>query len=263
VRQADGRFRDEDLVRILKEAMEDPAGTFGSNMVLKVLEIIEFQGINQARRWRCASLNEFREFFGLKRYEKFTGINFDTYIANVLEKLYQASDMVEMYPGMMIKDIKAAHNPGVGICPTYTVGCAVFADAVTLVRSDRFLTLDYSVSNLTAWDMDEIHGDPKVLGGSLLYELIQRGLPGWFSFNSIAVIQPMYTKKANIEIAKRLGTFDQYTLHDPSPPRMPVLITTPAAIKKILDDHKQFPIPVNRTMEMTFYGKKKTTMNFR
>lgn len=49
-RQADGRFKDEDLVRILKEAMEDPAGIFGAKMVPKALKIIEIQGINQARK---------------------------------------------------------------------------------------------------------------------------------------------------------------------------------------------------------------------
>jgi len=63
-RQSDGRFKDEDLVRILKEAMEDPAGSFGARMVPKALKVIEMQGILQARKWGCASLNEFREFFG-------------------------------------------------------------------------------------------------------------------------------------------------------------------------------------------------------
>lgn len=255
-RGPDGRFKDEDLVRILKEAMEDPAGTFGSNMVPKALKIIEIQGINQARRWGCASLNEFREFFGLKRYEKFTDINSDEYIAKVLEQLYQHPDMVEMYPGMMIEDIKAARNPGVGVCPTYTVGRAVLADAVTLVRSDRFLTLDYSVSNLTAWGMNEITGDTKVLGKSMLYKLIQRGLPGWFPYNSIAVMQPMYTKQANIEIAKRLGTFELYTLNDPSPPRMPISVTTPKAIKEVLNSPQRFIQAIDKGAGQKFYGKR-------
>lgn len=119
-RQENGKFKDEDLVRILKEAMDDPAGTFGSKMVPKALKIIEIQGINQARRWGCASLNEFREFFGLKRYESFKDINSDEYIAYALEKLYTDPDMVELYPGMMIEDIKPIKKPGVGISPTYS-----------------------------------------------------------------------------------------------------------------------------------------------
>ncbi|KAJ6137471.1 Cytochrome P450 [Penicillium samsonianum] len=242
-RQDDGKFKNEDLVRILKEAMEDPAGTFGSRMVPKALKIIEIQGINQARKWGCASLNEFREFFGLKRYESFGEINSDEYIAHMLEKLYTDPDM-------------PVRNPGSGICPTYTVGRAVLADAITLVHGDRFLTLDYTVSNLTAWGMSEVQGDPKTLRGSMLYKLIQRGLPGWFSFNSIAVMQPMYTKKANIEIAKKLGTLDQYTLDDPSPPQRPVLITSSAGIKQVLDNPQKFPSGWSKILDLVFNRKK-------
>lgn len=36
---------------------------------------------------------------------------------------------------------KARMDPGCGGCPPYTVGRAIFSDAVTLVRSDRFYTL--------------------------------------------------------------------------------------------------------------------------
>jgi linoleate 10R-lipoxygenase len=255
-RQENGRFKDEDLVRVLKEAMEDPAGSFGSRMVPKALKIVEMQGILQARKWGCASLNEFREFFGLKRYEKFSEITSDEEIAYRLEKLYSDPDMVEMYPGIMIEDTKPVRSPGSGIAPTYTVGRAVLADAITLVRSDRFLTLDYTVSNLTAWGMNEIQGDPKTLGGSMLYRLIQRGLPGWFPFNSIAVMQPMYTKKANIAIAKELGTIDQYTLDDPSPPKKPVVIKTWAGIKQVLNDPATFPLGWGKVLDYIFNGKR-------
>jgi linoleate 10R-lipoxygenase len=132
----------------------------------------------------------------------------------------------------------------------------VLADAITLVRSDRFLTLDYTVSNLTAWGMNEIQGDPKTLGGSMLYRLIQRGLPGWFPFNSIAVMQPMYTKQANIAIAKELGTIDQYTLNDPSPPKVPVVIKSWAGIKQVLNDPATFPLGWGKVLDYIFMGKR-------
>lgn len=255
-RQADGTFKNSDLVKILKEAMEDPAGSFGSKMVPKMLKIVEIQGIIQSRKWGCASLNEFREFFGLKRYAKFSDITTNDDIAYKLEKLYSDPDMVELYPGLLVEDIKPARNPGVGICPTYSIGRAVLADAITLVRSDRFLTVDYTVSSLTSWGMNEIQGDPKTLGGSMLYRLIQRGLPGWFPFNSIAVMQPMYTKKMNIQIAKELGTFDQYTLDDPSPPKSSVVIKTWAGIQQVLNDHKTFPLGWGKVLDYIFEGKK-------
>lgn len=255
-RQANGTFKDEDLVRILKESMEDPAGTFGARMVPKALKIVEVLGIHQARKWQVASLNEFRDFFGLKQYDKFSEINSNPDIANILEKLYTHPDMVELYPGLMIEDIKPARNAGSGICPTYSVGRAVLSDAVTLVRSDRFNTLDYTVSNLTSWGYNEVQQDYKTMGGSMLYKLIQRGLPGWFPFNSIAVMQPMYTKQANEQIARELGTIQQFTLDDPKPPRKAVPIFTSAAIKQALSSPKQFVVPWLSAVNALFPGKK-------
>ncbi|KAI6090870.1 heme peroxidase [Hypoxylon rubiginosum] len=255
-RQADGTFKDEDLVRILKEAMDDPAGVFGARTIPKALKIVEVLGINQARSWQVASLNEFREFFGLKRYDKFTDINSDQQIADLLEKLYTDPDMVELYPGLMIEDVKPVRNTGCGILPTYSVGRAVLSDAVTLVRSDRFNTLDYTVSNLTSWGYNEVQQDYKTLGGSMLYKLIQRALPGWFPYNSAAVMQPMYTKKANLAIAKEIGTLAQYTEEDPKPPRKSVVLFSTASIKQVLGNHKQFVVPWLPAVNALFPGKK-------
>ncbi|KAH0432490.1 linoleate diol synthase [Colletotrichum camelliae] len=242
-RGEDGKFKDEDLVRVLKEAMEDPAGTFGARMVPKALKIVEIMGIKQARAWQVASLNEFRDFFGLKRHDTFKDINSNEEIATLLEKLYTDPDMVELYPGLMIEDIKPVRNTGSGICPTYSVGRAVLSDAVTLVRSDRFNTIDYTVSNLTAWGYNEVQQDYKTLGGSMLYKLIQRGLPGWFPFNSIAVMQPMYTKKANESIAREIGTINQFTLDDPKAPPKPVIVASTEGIKRVLGSPDKFVVP--------------------
>ncbi|KAI1650500.1 heme peroxidase [Daldinia loculata] len=255
-RQADGTFKDEDLVRILKEAMDDPAGVFGARTIPKALKVVEVLGIIQGRKWQVASLNEFREFFGLKKWDKFTDINSDPEIANLLEKLYADPDMVELYPGLMIEDIKPVRNTGCGIQPTYSLGRAVLSDAVTLVRSDRFNTLDYNVSNLTSWGYNEVQQDNKTLGGSMAYKLIQRGLPGWFPYNSVAVMQPFYTKKANTAIAKELGTIDQYTQNDPQPPRKPVVLLTSSAIEQVLSKHTEFLIPWASPLNDLFLGKK-------
>ena len=255
-RQADGKFKDEDLVRVLKEAMEDPAGVFGARTIPKALKIVEVLGIKQARKWQVASLNEFRQFFGLKRHEAFTDINSDPEIATLLEKLYTSPDMVELYPGLMIENAKPLRNTGCGIRPPYSLGRAVLSDAITLVRSDRFNTLDYTVSNLTAWGYNEVQFDPKTLGGSMGYKLIQRGLPGWFPFNSVSVMQPFYTKKGNEAIARELGTIDQFTLDDPKPPSKPVVLFTSAAIKSVLGNPKQFAVPWLSAVNSIFPGKK-------
>ncbi|MCJ1387116.1 hypothetical protein MMC17_010245 [Xylographa soralifera] len=251
-----GMFKDEELVKVLKESIEDPAGCFGARMVPKALRVVEILGIMQARKWQVASLNEFRDFFGLKRHATFTDINPDKDISALLEKLYTHPDMVELYPGLMIEDIKPARNPGCGICPTYSVGRAVLSDAITLVRSDRFNTIDYTVTNLTSWGYNEVQQDYKTLGGSMFYKLIQRGLPGWFPYNSLHIMQPMFTKKANEIIAKEIGAIKQYTQADPRPPRPVVVLTTQAAVKEVLKDQKRFVVPWLPAINDLFLGEK-------
>ncbi|RYP00278.1 hypothetical protein DL763_000889 [Monosporascus cannonballus] len=255
-RQKDGRFRDEDLVRILKESIEDPAGCFGARMVPKALKVVETLGILQARKWQVGSLNEFREFFGLKRYSQFKDISSNKDIQDILEKLYTHPDMVELYPGLMVEDIKPAMNPGCGICPTYSVGRAVLSDAVTLVRSDRFNTIDYNVSNLTAWGYNEVQQDYKTLGGSMFYKLIQRGVPGWFPYNSLHVMQPMFTKKMNQQIATEIGTIKQYTLDDPKPPRATVVVASHSGVRQVLEDHGRFVVPWLPAINSLWPGEK-------
>lgn len=242
-RQDNGRFRDEDLVKILKESMEDPAGCFGARRIPKALRVVEILGILQARKWQVSSLNEFRQFFGLKRWAEFKDINSNVEIQNILAKLYTHPDMVELYPGLMIEDMKPEMSPGCGICPTYSVGRAILSDAVTLVRSDRFNTIDYTVSNLTAWGYNEVQQDYKTLGGSMMYKLIQRGVPEWFPYNSLHVMQPMYTKKMNEKIATEIGTIKQYTKADPQPPRRKIVLTSQAGVREVLEDHKRFVVP--------------------
>jgi hypothetical protein len=111
-RDEHGRFNDGDLARIMKESMEDPAGLFGARMVPKALRIIEVTGILTARKWQLASLNEMRDFFKLKRHDTFEDINPDPEIADLLRKLYDHPDMVEMYPGMFLEDAKPRMDPG-------------------------------------------------------------------------------------------------------------------------------------------------------
>ena len=111
-RDENGRFDDADMVNIMKESMEDPAGLFGPRMVPKALRIIEVTGILTARKWQLASLNELRDFFKLKRHDTFEDLNPNPEIADILRKLYDHPDMVEMYPGMFLEDAKPRMDPG-------------------------------------------------------------------------------------------------------------------------------------------------------
>ena len=84
-RGEDGRLDDDALVEILADSIEDVAGSFGANRVPEILRAVEVLGIQQARKWNLASLNEFREFFGLTRHETFESINSDPQVADQLK----------------------------------------------------------------------------------------------------------------------------------------------------------------------------------
>ncbi|KAI4157319.1 MAG: hypothetical protein LQ342_008380 [Letrouitia transgressa] len=190
----------------------------------------------------CASLNEFRQFFGLKTHDTFEDINPDPVISDLLRKLYDSPDMVELYPGLFVEDAKPRMDPGSGFAAPYTVGRAVLSDAVTLVRGDRFNTLDYTVATLTNWGMAEIKQDYETLGGSMLYRLIHRAFPKWFKFNSVYVMQPMYLPSMNKEIFEQFKTIKQYSMDPPAPPPKITVLNTHAAISALLNDQANFKV---------------------
>lgn len=76
----------------------------------------------------------------------------------------------------------------------------------------------------------------------MLYKLIQRSFPGWFKFNSVYVMQPMYTPKMNESIAKELGTLSTFSLDPPAPPKRMTLLNTHAAISKVLANNTDFKV---------------------
>ena len=58
----------------------------------------------------------------------------------------------------------------------------------------------------------------------MLDNLIQRGVPGRFPFNSLHVMQPMYTRKMNEQIARDMGTIELYTLDGLKAPHRLVVV---------------------------------------
>lgn len=105
------------------------------------MKAIEMAGIGLARSWNVASLNEFRQYFGLKPHTKFEDICQDKSVASSLKALYGHVDYVELYPGLVAEDAKTPMEPGSGLCPGLTISQAILSDAVNLVRGDRFYTI--------------------------------------------------------------------------------------------------------------------------
>ncbi|PGH01900.1 prostaglandin-endoperoxide synthase 2 [Blastomyces parvus] len=241
-RQADGRFRDEDLARIMTAATEEVAGTFGPRNVPKALRAVEILGIQQARKFGCGSLNEFRKFFGLKEYETFEEINSDPEIAGQLRNLYEHPDYVELYPGIVSEEPKIPMVPGAGICPTYTISRAVLSDAVALVRGDRFYTSDYNAKNLTNWGYAETHYDLSINEGCMFYKLMLRGLPNYVKPDSIYAHYPMTVPSVNKEVFAKLGRQSHYSWDRPAlqPPRID--LTSYNGARTILQNAKDFRV---------------------
>ena len=134
-RKPDGSFDDGELVNILADSIEDVAGCPGARNVPTALRAAEILGMQQARYWNCASLNEFRKFFGLSPHKTFEDINSDPQVSEALRHLYEHPDYVEMYPGIVAEDHKMPMVPGVVSNYTRTY--------LSLRRDTQSLTYDH------------------------------------------------------------------------------------------------------------------------
>ncbi|GME51790.1 Cytochrome P450 [Neofusicoccum parvum] len=248
-RGPDGKYADDDLVKILTESIEDCAGSFGANNVPKALRAVEILGMNQARKWGLATLNEFRKFFGLKPHDTFESINSDPKVAEQLRHLYDHPDYVELYPGLVAEEAKEPMVPGVGIAPTFTISKAILSDAVVLVRGDRFYTVDYHAKSLTNWGFNEAQYDLNVEQGCVFYKLFLRAFPSHFKPNSIYAHYPMTIPSENRKIMQSLGRESHYSYDRPAfiPPR--INITSYLGAKAVLEQQRDFRVTWGITLE--------------
>jgi len=200
-------------------------------------------GIEQARSWKCATLNEFRLFFDLIKHEKFEDITpHDSHLALKLRQFYDHPDDVELYPGLPMEGPKKPMVPGSGLCPPQTIGKAILSDAVALVRGDRFYTTDYSPALLTNWGYASVASNIDVAQGGLMYRLLMRAFPGWFEYNSVYALFPFTTPHTSKEILESRGVFSQYSLAPPKKPTAPIVFSTAKNAKLILGDEQTFNV---------------------
>ncbi|KAJ5224070.1 Psi-producing oxygenase A [Penicillium chermesinum] len=252
-RQADGSFDDDDLVKIFQESVEDVAGAFGASNVPSVFRSIEVLGMQQARSWNLATLNEFRDFFNLAPYKTFEEINPDPYIADQLRHFYDHPDLVELYPGIIVEDTKHPVVPGSGLCTNYTISRAILSDAVALVRGDRFYTVDYTPKHLTNWAYNEINYDTDEDEGQVFYKLALRAFPHHLRGDSIYAHFPMVIPSENEKIMKSLGQYDTYNFDRPRYNAIPRMIESHAACKAVLGDQDAFKVTWGKKLEFLLH----------
>lgn len=136
-----GLFDDQQLVNQLVASMDDPISNFGPCNVPRCLKSVEIMGIIQARKWEVGTLNDFRDFFGMERHKTFESMTKNKEVQDALRDLYDHPDKVELYPGIFCEsDEKMGLDPGPSEGNS-ALWAAIFSDAITLVRSDRFYTV--------------------------------------------------------------------------------------------------------------------------
>lgn len=76
-RGEDGRFRDSDIAKIIKDCIEEPAHAFGAHGTPVSLKMVDIMGQLQAReKFNVCTLNEFRNYLNLKSYDSFEECEF-------------------------------------------------------------------------------------------------------------------------------------------------------------------------------------------
>ena len=77
----------------------------------------------------------------MERHKDFQSITQNTKVQTALRDLYDHPDKVELYPGIFCEsDSNMNLDPGPNE-KTFALWAAIFSDAITLVRSDRFYTV--------------------------------------------------------------------------------------------------------------------------
>ncbi|KAE9992939.1 hypothetical protein EG327_007247 [Venturia inaequalis] len=259
-RQRDGTFKDDDLVKIIVESVEDCANSYGANRVPVCMRVIEQLGIEQSRVWSLASLNEFRKYFNLAPHKKFTDINSDPEVAAQLSRLYDHPDQVELYPGLVAEEPKKPQVPGAGLTPSYTVSRAVLSDAVALVRGDRFYTIDFHPRKLTNWGYSAIAVDNSVDNGCIAYKLFLNAFPQHFRPNSIYAHYPMTIPSEMESVMKTLGRQNQYSYDKPE--RLPKthVAFSGSAVKALASDMESFGVTWGASMGYLISPRQKNFM---
>ncbi|KAF9039702.1 heme peroxidase [Hymenopellis radicata] len=234
-RGADGKFSDDDIAKILLDATENPAGAYRARGTPTVLRVIEIMGILQARQWGVCTMNEFRQFLGLKQFDDFEDWNPDPAIASAARRLYGHIDNLELYTGLQCEDTMPL-SPGLRFASGYTMMRAVLGDAIALVRGDRFYTTDFTPANLTAWGYQDCERDPNN-GGFLL----MRHLPRHYPYNSVYGCFPFFTPQKMKQSLTSQGIAANYTFDRPVPAPEPKVLNTFTGIKYVFNDPTRFP----------------------
>ncbi|KAJ3865441.1 heme peroxidase [Lentinula novae-zelandiae] len=240
IRGPDGRFSDDALADILHSATENAAGAYRARGTPAALKVIEVLGIQQARQWGVCTMNEFRQYLGLKTFSTFEEWNPDPEIANAARRLYLHIDNLELYTGLQCEATMPL-SEGLRFACGYTMTRAILGDAIALVRGDRFYTTDFTPANLTTWGYQDTMRDPNNGGlGGNLPKLLTRHLPRHYPFNSVYACYPFFTPQKMQDSLTRQKIAQNYTFTRPVAAPIPKVLNTFTGIKYAFNDPSKF-----------------------
>ena len=180
--------------------------------------------------------------------------NPDKKVAAAAEKLYGNIDRLELYTGLQAEATKPVIK-GAGLCPGFTISRAILADAIALIRGDRFFTADFTAHNLTAWGLADCTKSPDNPGfGSMLGRLFQRTLPNEFTDNSIYAWFPLMTPEAMKEILTKVGGMEEYDFVRPGSSSSILEFKEYGQVSGILGNKEKFRHPFLSRISTVIHG---------
>jgi len=145
---APGQIEDE-----LVKSLSAPLGNFVAMNSPDFLKPVECDAIVRSRKFGICTFNDLREHFGKPRMKKWSDFNPNPKVQKALSELYASPDDVELWPGA-ISEVPGKNH---GLAVPYTFSRIILADAVNLIKNDRFLTDDLNPQVVTQWGYETIH----------------------------------------------------------------------------------------------------------
>jgi linoleate 10R-lipoxygenase len=253
-RGPNGSYSDNDIAKIIQDSTEEPAHRYGARATPRCLRIIEIMTMLQGRSWGVCTMNEFRLAMGLTPFKSFEEWNSDKDIANAARQLYQHIDRLELYPGLQAEETLKLHY-GSRFCCGYTTMRAILADAISLVRGDRFYTVDFTPGNLTAWGFNDVAPvEDNGAFAACLPKLLLRHLPNNYTYNSVYGLFPFFTPDNMKKNLTKQGIADKYDFSRPNPLPPVVSVETLRGIKTVFDDFERFKVTYTDDMKASYYS---------
>ncbi|KAF7978375.1 hypothetical protein HWV62_751 [Athelia sp. TMB] len=204
-RGVDGRVDDADIARVLQDATESVACSTGARSIPPSLRVIEMMAMKKARDWKVCSLNDFRNFLGLKAYSSFDEWSSSSEVASAARTMYGDIANLELY--------------------TY----GLLVDLITRVRSDPEIA-SMKEFELTKWGYSQCTAkrDDNGASGAVLPTLLIRHLSSNYPYDNVYSLFPFIIPTKAKEIIGNLSIAEQ-DLYDQRKPHIGAAVSLEAS----------------------------------